>query len=245
MKKLLYSLVITSMLTTPALAFETEGGLSIASDYRFRGISQTTTEMAVQSGINFVGDSGFSLILWGSNVRLPSGDLHPKNDQEKVASLEFDIGVSYNHAFYDEDYSLSIAYVQYRYPGAGALDYPEWLIDFGYKNVSVGLVLSTDYYASGETANVINLGYAFPLGDQMSLNFHYGRTSATKVKAPKSQILALGNLTSYQDYSITFNAALAELDLGLGYVSTNVSKSNCGGGDGCDGTAILTLSKSF
>jgi hypothetical protein len=58
----------------PALAQEESGPISVtgtfglASDYRFRGVSQTDKEMAVQGGITISHESGFYVGTWGSNL---------------------------------------------------------------------------------------------------------------------------------------------------------------------------------
>lgn len=51
-----------------AYAYEVSASATLASDYRFRGISQTSRNPAVQGGIELATDSGFSFGLWGSNV---------------------------------------------------------------------------------------------------------------------------------------------------------------------------------
>jgi uncharacterized protein (TIGR02001 family) len=44
------------------------GNMSIVSDYRFRGISQTFEQPAIQGGIDYSHASGFYLGNWNSNV---------------------------------------------------------------------------------------------------------------------------------------------------------------------------------
>ena len=50
----------------PALSFS--GSATIASDYRFRGVSQSDGEMAVQGGISLSHQSGFYVGTWASNL---------------------------------------------------------------------------------------------------------------------------------------------------------------------------------
>ena len=44
------------------------GNMGIFSDYRFRGISQTFQQPAIQGGIDYSHSSGFYLGNWNSNV---------------------------------------------------------------------------------------------------------------------------------------------------------------------------------
>ena len=52
----------------PPPALTVSGSASIASDYRFRGVSQSDQEMAMQGGITLAHDSGFYVGAWGSNL---------------------------------------------------------------------------------------------------------------------------------------------------------------------------------
>lgn len=52
----------------PPPAITISGSASIASDYRFRGVSQTDRHMAVQGGITLSHESGFYAGTWASNL---------------------------------------------------------------------------------------------------------------------------------------------------------------------------------
>jgi hypothetical protein len=60
---------------TPAFAQEEESGpitvsgnTALVSDYRFRGVSQSDRNMAIQGGITIAHESGFYVGSWGSNL---------------------------------------------------------------------------------------------------------------------------------------------------------------------------------
>ena len=75
-----FSMISLSALTlvsaTPAFADETappppitiNGSATVVTDYRFRGISQTDKNIAVQGGITVSHESGFYVSAWGSSV---------------------------------------------------------------------------------------------------------------------------------------------------------------------------------
>src|SRR5690606_16093745 len=44
------------------------GSAALASDYRFRGVSQTDENMAMQGGVTFTHESGFYAGAWASNL---------------------------------------------------------------------------------------------------------------------------------------------------------------------------------
>ena len=109
---------------------ELGGEVSLTSDYRFRGISQTLREMAIQAGVDVGGPSGLYAGVWGSNLNfgedLPHGRAHAEIDvfggvQYALGSvIELDLGVTY-----------------YGYPGTSS--------DYNYSFLEVGLGASRDF----------------------------------------------------------------------------------------------------
>jgi len=89
------------------------GNLTIATDYRFRGISQTfgegffTPGWAIQGGIDYSHSSGFYLGNWNSNV---SGNQYPNG-----SSIEMDFYGGYKHSW--GDFGIDIGTIYYYYPG--------------------------------------------------------------------------------------------------------------------------------
>lgn len=54
--------------TEPPKEFTVSGSVALVSDYRFRGVSQTNKEMAIQGGLTIAHSSGFYVGTWGSNL---------------------------------------------------------------------------------------------------------------------------------------------------------------------------------
>ncbi|TCP72574.1 TorF family putative porin [Sphingomonas sp. PP-CE-1G-424] len=52
----------------PPSAITVSGSVAIASDYRFRGVSQSDRQMAVQGGLTIAHESGFYVGTWASNL---------------------------------------------------------------------------------------------------------------------------------------------------------------------------------
>jgi uncharacterized protein (TIGR02001 family) len=89
------------------------GNLAIASDYRFRGISQTFGEgfrfgPAIQGGIDYSHASGLYLGNWDSNL---SGNQYPNG-----SSIEMDLYGGYRRSF--GDLGLDLGTIYYYYPGS-------------------------------------------------------------------------------------------------------------------------------
>ena len=96
---------------TPAFADDTappppitiNGTATVVSDYRFRGISQTDRNPAVQGGITISHESGFYVSAWGSSVDdyvTASGQGHQELDliagfKKTFSGTTFDVGALY------------------------------------------------------------------------------------------------------------------------------------------------------
>ena len=58
----------TTTPTAPPPAISVSGSAAIVSDYRFRGVSQSDRQMAVQAGLTIAHDSGLYIGTWASNL---------------------------------------------------------------------------------------------------------------------------------------------------------------------------------
>jgi uncharacterized protein (TIGR02001 family) len=121
MRKLLLASASACALIAPAAALAQApssphtltGNMTIASDYRFRGISQTFGEgfnfgPAIQGGIDYAHASGFYLGNWNSNV---SGEQYPNG-----SSIEMDFYGGWKKTW--GDLGLDVGGIYYYYPGS-------------------------------------------------------------------------------------------------------------------------------
>ncbi len=134
--KLIAATILTSM-TTVAMATENtalsnlglsfSGSAAITSDYRFRGITQTQNDPAIQAGFTLAHTSGLYFGLWGSNVDFgedsPSLELDPSlGFATNLSSLPgkplLDVGVLYYNYPSDSDY---IAQANTHHQGVGVM----------------------------------------------------------------------------------------------------------------------------
>jgi len=93
----------------PEPEFSFSGNLGIFSDYRFRGISQTNKNPAVQGGVDFSMKNGLYLGNWNSNV--DSGFYNGAN-------IEMDFYGGWKATF--GEFGLDLGGIYYYYPGSGA-----------------------------------------------------------------------------------------------------------------------------
>jgi uncharacterized protein (TIGR02001 family) len=136
MRNLLIFGVIAAATAAPALAQEVtvSGNVALATDYTFRGVSQTDQSPAIQGGFDAAfGDSGVYAGAWASNINFGTGG----------ANMELDVYGGYKTAI--GGVNLDFGIIGYLYPSAaddGAdLDYWE-----GYVKPSIAL---TDTFTLG------------------------------------------------------------------------------------------------
>ncbi len=84
------------------------GAATLASDYRFRGVSQSDKEMAIQGGLTLAHESGLYAGVWASNL---SGW-----GTFGGANMELDLIGGYK-APIAENATLDVGMVWYMYPG--------------------------------------------------------------------------------------------------------------------------------
>src|SRR6218665_470501 len=117
MKKLMIAAaVLVSTVSAPAALAQEEGAsepfaitgtAALVSDYRFRGVSQTDKEGAVQAGFTVTHESGLYVGTWGSNLS-GWGTFGGSN-------MELDIYGGYLAKL--GDLSLDVGLTWYMYPG--------------------------------------------------------------------------------------------------------------------------------
>ena len=104
--------------STPPPAVTISGTVTLVSDYRFRGVSQSDITPAVQGSIAITHKSGFYVSVWGSTVDgyvIADGRAHQEIDliagyKTTIAGTTFDIGALYYfypHARFAGDTSKS------------------------------------------------------------------------------------------------------------------------------------------
>ena len=99
-----------------ANAADVSGNVTMATDYRFRGISQLTGQFspAIQGGFDFATDMGFYVGTWASNVNFSGGAIETDFTASFKGTigdgLGYDIGVLYYG--YPKDYSADLGYTE-------------------------------------------------------------------------------------------------------------------------------------
>jgi uncharacterized protein (TIGR02001 family) len=204
------------LLATGAAHAGVSGTTTAASDYDFRGISQSATDPALQASLDWAHDSGFYLGAWGSNVDF--GDCCEEDIEVDVYagfSRSLDSGVSWNAGF-----------VYYLYPGASYEDafgldedlhYWEVSVGGGFKNFSTKFWYSDNFAnfedISGESASAwyLEANYTIPLPQDFAIGLHAGKSDGD-----------YWGDNDYFDYSVSVSKALGHFNLSLKYIYPDV-----------------------
>jgi uncharacterized protein (TIGR02001 family) len=243
MRKTLLATALAAAAAIPSLAsaqagspHTLTGNLSIVSDYRFRGISQTFVQPAIQGGIDYSHKSGFYLGNWNSNV---SGASYLDG------TIEMDIYGGYK--FNAGPIGLDVGLLQYLYPGAETsagdkYDTLEGYIAGTWKWFTVKYSYAlTDFFGAPDSdgSGYLDLTFNYELAPKFNLVAHYGMQTVENVSG-----------ADYDDYKLGITYDLNGWLLGLSYIDTDITLNtpNQSGRKTEDlgkGTAVLSVSKSF
>jgi uncharacterized protein (TIGR02001 family) len=200
------------------------GNVTLTSDYRFRGISQSFKLPALQGGFDYAGPGGFYLGNWNSSI---SGNQYPNG-----ASLEMDFYGGYKVEI-AKDVTLDVGALYYYYPGAfynvpSRQKFNNFEV---YAGVSSGPLSVKVFYAvsdlfgtnsaTGPSANgdskgsyYIDANYSVEIMPKVTLGAHVGYQSVKNYSD-----------LSYTDYKLGLTYDMNGWMLGANVIGTNALKS--------------------
>lgn len=226
MKKILVPTLIAAAiasLVSVAQAAEPESTLAfnagVVSDYRYRGISQSRLQPALQGGVDYTDKSGFYVGAWGSSIKWI------KDSGASAGSVEVDLYGGYKGAVGDVAYD--VGFLRYEYTGNklgnvsgfvnantnevyGALTYGIFTAKYSHalSNLFGNVDSKNSYY--------LDLSANLDVGDGYTLTPHVGRQMVKNLPA-----------YSYNDYSVTLAKDLGNgLSASLMLVDTNAKEAS-------------------
>lgn len=240
MKKLAIAIATASTLSVASMAqaetFDTAIGeldvsmtATLATDYIWRGQSQTAGKGAAQASLDIAHESGFYVGAWGSNVDF--GD-----DDDSTIELDYYIGYA---ADITEDISYDISWNSYTFPGESGNDAKEWVLGLGL----YGFDLAAKYTYDTDSALYYSLGYGFDLPQGFGLGLHVGYADT------KDALSDDDSKETYRDWAVTVSKEVLGVDMALMYSDTNIKNSTCrdiyGTSRSCSSNWTLSATKSF
>lgn len=254
-KKLLTAAVATAVLTGAGFAqaqekedaivtgdelvggFEISGNVALTTDYRFRGISQSDEDIAVQGGFDAEFGPGFYVGIWGSSVDFDT------NGDCCDGSLELDYYGGWASSIGDTDFGIDVGYAYYDYPGDSGDegDYQEVYVSGSWRDLAIGVHYSDDYYLESDEFWYVYGDYSLGLFDTgLTLDLHVGYNMLEE----DGGFLATDE-DAYTDYSAALTYSWASVDWSLAYVGTDLDEEDVFDTDWADDTVVFTISKSL
>jgi uncharacterized protein (TIGR02001 family) len=212
--------------------------VNLASDYRSRGISQTQGDPALQVGATLAHSSGLYVGAWTSNVDFGGG---LKTRQE----IDYYGGWLWQAT---DDVSLDLGYLKYTYPKESQFNQSEVYGVLSLYGVKLGVDYSNDAPGIESKQNSLYsyVGYERELPYGVGLKLRYGDMD---FKDPQLYSSSGEAEDSYREWEVKLTHELVGVTLGLSYVDTDLSKSQCasnwGFEDVCSATVVASVSKSF
>lgn len=230
--------------STPAEAtpdFTLTANLSVASEYRYRGLMQTNSHPALQGGFDLSHASGFYVGNWNANVSWLDD-----SNTDVSAPLEMDFYAGYKTKLAN-DVSLDAGVLRYYYPGDYPTGYTSPNTTEVYASVGYG-VLSFKY--SHALTNLF--GFADSKHSQyydMSANVDTGFWGLTANAHVGYQDVRNLDDASYTDWKLGLTKEVAKgLSVSLAYVDTNAKRNvytNAKGRFMGREAAVLMLTQAF
>lgn len=227
MKKLLPILLYFAL--SPSVYAGFEGSITLASDYRLYGFSQTLEDPALMVDVSYSHDSGFFVGAFAANVDFVE-DSDP-NDLD--ADIEYDLFLGYEFAINEEN-SMAFTVVTYKYPGTNVdLDYVEYVVDYISPIGDFTVGYSNDAFALDEKGIRYEYAYSFDVNENVSVGVMIGRYDLDD---------ALNESYTYYDLGITIPWEMVEFT--FSYSGSNVTGEELFG-DVADGRFAVAATYSF
>ncbi len=268
MKKLLMTTALCSAVAAPGLVFAQaaaksdwtlSGNVSVVTDYRYRGISQTNGKPAIQGGFDLAHSSGFYVGNWNSSISWlsdASANYTTSSGATGAGNISSNVEMDF-YAGFKGEISKGVGYdvgaLYYYYPGRYPGDFVSANTGEIYGGLSFGPITGKVSYAvtnlfgapSSKGSYYVDLTGAFDIGAGVTLTAHVGhqRVDSASFRTTKA--------ASYTDWRLGVSKDFAGLTFALDYIDTN-AKGDAGefyrnkfNKDLGKGTVVLTLKKTF
>jgi uncharacterized protein (TIGR02001 family) len=229
--------------------------VTVVSDYRYRGISQSNMKPAIQGGFDYAHESGFYIGNWNSSISW-IGDANPGVS----APIEMDFYGGFKKELIGEGFASDIGVLQYAYPTRGNIAVnPNTTELYAAQNFTFGpvtgfvkfsySVTNTFGYANSNGSYYPDLTANYDTGIWgLALNAHVGYQ-----KIAGQPVVRNVPTATYTDWKLGLTKDFGGgLSLAAAYIGTNAAKTgntyaymspqgkNLGGS-----TGIVSLTKTF
>jgi uncharacterized protein (TIGR02001 family) len=178
------------------------GGIAVVSDYRFRGVSLSDKDFAVQPTITIKHESGFYVGAWGSTLAENAGE-----------DIELDLYAGFSGG---DAVTYDIGATYYVYPGLSSINYVEVTGKLGTTVGPVTLGGQLSYVPSQD-----NVGNRDNIYVATNASFAIPDSPITLTGSVGYEDGAFTGVDSKMDWSLGATASVSGFTLGVSYVDTN------------------------
>ena len=232
--------------------------VTVVSDYRYRGLSQTNQLPAIQGGFDYAHDSGFYIGNWNSSISWVVDQGYARS-----APIEMDFYGGFKKELIGEGFASDIGVLQYYYPTSGAtagFTNPNTFEIYGAQNFTFGPISGFAKLSYATTPIFGWTGSAGSTYSDLTLNYDTGfmglvvnaHVGYQKYAGSGGPGVGLSNdALNYADYKLGVTKDLgAGLSLSAAYIGTSASNNtnyfNLTNGKTMAGnTGIVSLTKAF
>ena len=209
--------------------------VGVVTDYRYRGITQSRNEAAVQGGVDYAHKSGFYVGAWASTIKWIADYSYSggaKTGTDISGNMELDVYGGYKFDL-AKDVTMDVGFLRYQYVG-------NTLEKTGGTARSIYGDANTNEVYTAITMGPITAKYSYSLGDlfgyidskgsgyfDLSANFEVIPTWTVTPHFGRQTVTAARYNASYNDMALTVTKDLGKgLSASLGYYGTSAEISN-------------------
>nr|WP_316642665.1 TorF family putative porin [uncultured Roseateles sp.] len=206
--------------------------VSVTTDYRYRGISQSRLKPALQGGADYDFGNGFYVGTWASTIKWIK-------DGGGDGNLEIDLYGGYKTEL-SKGLTLDVGVLQYVYPSnklnpSANTTELYGALTFGVVTAKYSHSVSNLFgFPDSKQSGYLDLSAALDLGEGFSLTPHVGHQSVKHLSS-----------ASYTDYSLTLNKDYAGFTFGLAAVGTSTDSYLGAGKNLGKNGLVLSVKKAF
>ena len=196
-----YTIVCPLMLLPFTVQADADWSLSLVSDYRYNGVSQSEGRAALRAGAGYGFDNGIYTGVWGSNARynddsVMEADVYAGYAFPLTSSVAADIGYGrYHYLFSDRvgDFNYDEYYAGLQFAGSTSLYY----------------YYTDDYLGMDIAQNIYKLSHTQPLGDYVL------RVAVAQTEVDQPGLYGDEEEYQYGDISLSRNFSGTALTVGI------------------------------
>jgi uncharacterized protein (TIGR02001 family) len=182
------------------------GTVDAATNYLFRGVSQTRNLLTTQASLSFTTPMKIYFYFWGSNVSFPNSR----------ATIELDTTLGYSNTL-GQHFTYDLSVGRYNYPGAQHLSYNQYYALINYYFMQAAIGYSGNDFDTHRTGYYYNGGMNYDIPAQ----WLYGVSGINFLALFGHSTLPNAAGGSYNDYQVQLTKSINRYKLSIFWTSTN------------------------